>query len=115
MRTAHDARAHEKACRRPLATYLPPPTVTDAGQLTTEYAPLLRFMLAPACSPYASAQAQLHVGITGDQWQSVAELTNYGRGQEMPRYAPWSVLQSAPARAVTASTPTADIDEIEED
>eukprot|EP00908_Phaeocystis_cordata_P009483 Transcript_20263.p1 GENE.Transcript_20263~~Transcript_20263.p1 ORF type:complete len:641 (+),score=165.34 Transcript_20263:1-1923(+) len=88
---------------------------SHAGQLTTEYAPLLRFMLAPACSPYASAQAQLHVGITGDQWQSVAELTNYGRGQEMPRYAPWSVLQSAPARAVTASTPTADIDEIEED
>ena len=71
-------------------------------------------MLAPACSPYASAQRQLSVRITAAQWQSVSEMTSYDRGQELPRY-PWSAHQSAPAGAVNAQASMQAIDDIEED
>ena len=76
--------------------------------------PLLRCMLAPACSPYASAQRQLPFPITAAQWQSVSEMTTYDRGQELPRY-PWNAPQSAPAGAVNAHASMQAIDDIEED
>ena len=105
-------------CRSSLARI--PPThqahalLSDAENLATEYIPLLRCMLAPACSPYASAQRQLPFPITAAQWQSVSEMTTYDRGQELPRY-PWNAPQSAPAGAVNAHASMQAIDDIEED
>ena len=49
--------------------------------------------------------------LSAPQWQSAAELTNYGRGRDLPRFAPPHMLQDPMAAAPASARPADDIED----
>lgn len=88
----------------------------NAGQLTTEYIPHIRLML----SQCANGPRPLALLISGEQWQSIATLTAFGGGRDLPKDLPQhmrpSPTQSSHRLAAAAPrTTTQLIDDIEDD
>ena len=86
-----------------------------AGQLTTEYIPHIRLMLSQ-CS---NGPRPLELPISGEQWHSIATLTAFGAGRDLPKDLPPHMQQRAmqsgrPVPAAPSAT-THLIDDIEDD
>ena len=88
---------------------------THAGQLTTEYIPHIRLMLSQ-CS---NGPRPLELRISAEQWKSIATLTAFGAGRDLPKDLPPHMQQclvrsSHPVAAAPSAT-THLIDDIEDD